>query len=314
MPSISFGASGGADAEIQVPEKLEGAPNYDYQFQLRVTATSEQDEVIALSDLRGDSYQLSQMAAENTDCRMIAFCGVHFMAEVADMMTKPNQTAILPDLAAGCSMADMANLTKVERCWRELSNALGEDPANLITPITYINSAASIKAFVGERGGTVCTSSNCAATLNWAFARGERKDPLGRNFTNKPMLASKATKLIVFQKKFEALAGQKTPGVLVGHANAIEGKPFLGHEDARLQVLLPDHPSFDMAVNIFTYDAGATLPFVETHIMEHGLLMLKGQGVYRLDADHYPVKAGDVIWMASYCPQWFVAMGKTPAS
>jgi (S)-ureidoglycine aminohydrolase len=126
--------------------------------------------------------------------------------------------------------------------------------------------------------------------------------------------ASKGTKLIVFQKKLEPLAGEKTPGVLAGHASAIEGKPFLGHKDARLQVLLPDHPSFDMAVNIFTYDSGATLPFVETHIMEHGLLMLSGQGIYRLGADRHRVTAGDIIWMASYCPQWFIAQGKTKSS
>ena len=126
--------------------------------------------------------------------------------------------------------------------------------------------------------------------------------------------ASKATKLIVFRKKFEPLAGEKIPGVICGHANAIEGRPFLGNEAARLQVLLPDQPAFDMAVNIFTYQPGATLPFVETHIMEHGLLMLTGQGIYRLDADRHHVTAGDVIWMASYCPQWFIAKGKTPAS
>jgi (S)-ureidoglycine aminohydrolase len=81
-----------------------------------------------------------------------------------------------------------------------------------------------------------------------------------------------------------------------------------------LQVLLYDDPAFDMAVNIFTYQPGATLPFVETHIMEHGLMMLKGQGIYRLAEDYHPVQASDVIWMAPYCPQWFVAMGKTPAS
>jgi (S)-ureidoglycine aminohydrolase len=126
--------------------------------------------------------------------------------------------------------------------------------------------------------------------------------------------ASKATKLLSFQKKFEPLAGEKIPGAICGHAGDIAGKPFLGHQDARLQVLLPDHPSFDMAVNIFTYDPGATLPFVETHIMEHGLLMLSGRGIYRLDADRHRVAAGDVIWMASYCPQWFIAQGKTPSS
>jgi (S)-ureidoglycine aminohydrolase len=126
--------------------------------------------------------------------------------------------------------------------------------------------------------------------------------------------ATKGTRLLSFQKNFEPLAGTKKPGVIVGNENDVKGQPFLGNEDARLQVLLPDQPAFDMAVNIFTYQPGATLPFVETHIMEHGLLMLRGQGVYRLDADYHPVTAGDVIWMGSYCPQWFVAMGKTPAS
>jgi (S)-ureidoglycine aminohydrolase len=121
-------------------------------------------------------------------------------------------------------------------------------------------------------------------------------------------------KLLLFQKKYEPLHGTETPPVFTGHQREVKGQPFLGNEDARLQVLLPDNPAFDMAVNIFTYRPGATLPFVETHIMEHGLVMLSGQGVYRLDADYHPVQAGDVIWMAPYCPQWFVAMGKTPAS
>ena len=121
-------------------------------------------------------------------------------------------------------------------------------------------------------------------------------------------------RLLVFQKNYEKLSGAEMPGALVGHERDVKGQPFLGNEAARLQVLLPDKPDFDMAVNIFTYQPGATLPFVETHIMEHGLLMLKGQGVYRLDADYHPVRAGDVVWMSPYCPQWFVAMGKTPAS
>ena len=120
--------------------------------------------------------------------------------------------------------------------------------------------------------------------------------------------------MLIFQKKFEPLAGANRPGVIVGHESKVAARPFLGNADARLQVLLPDKPEFDMAVNIFTYQPGATLPFVETHVMEHGLQMLRGQGIYRLDADWHPVQAGDVIWMAPYCPQWFVAMGKTPAS
>ncbi len=126
--------------------------------------------------------------------------------------------------------------------------------------------------------------------------------------------ATIGARLLVFEKKYAPLAGHKTPGVIVSHVKSVRGKPFLGNQDARLQTLLPDQPSFDMAVNIFTYQPGATLPMVETHIMEHGLMMLKGQGIYRLDADWHPVQAGDVIWMASYCPQWFVAMGPMPAS
>ena len=122
------------------------------------------------------------------------------------------------------------------------------------------------------------------------------------------------TRLLIFLKKYEPLDGFETPVALVSQQKNVKGEPFLGNDDARLQVLLPDKPQFDLAVNIFTYQPGATLPFVETHIMEHGLVMLSGQGVYRLDADYYPVQAGDVIWMAPYCPQWFVAMGKTPAS
>ncbi len=122
------------------------------------------------------------------------------------------------------------------------------------------------------------------------------------------------TRLLIFQKEYYPLPGAKKPAAIVSHERDIKGQPFLGNEDARLQVLLPDEPAFDMAVNIFTYQSGATLPFVETHIMEHGLVMLSGQGIYRLDADWHPVQAGDVIWMAPYCPQWFVAMGKTSAS
>ena len=153
----------------------------------------QQDEVIALSDLRGDSYQLSQMAAENTACRQIAFCGVHFMAETADILVnRPERLAqrdgvrvpvVLPDMAAGCSMADMAAIEQVEAAWDELGEHID---TNDITPVTYINSAASLKAFCGKHGGIVCTSSNAAAVLKWAFARTSRvlffpDQHLGRN-------------------------------------------------------------------------------------------------------------------------------------
>ncbi|EXI87211.1 MAG: Quinolinate synthase A [Candidatus Accumulibacter sp. BA-94] len=128
-------------------------------------------DVYQYADLTGDSLKLSRLAA-NTDSRFIVFCGVHFMAEVADIMSKPQQIAILPDLAAGCSMADMANLAKVERCWRELGELIDVD--QLVTPVTYINSAADLKAFCGEHGGIVCTSSNAGTIATWAFARREK--------------------------------------------------------------------------------------------------------------------------------------------
>jgi len=121
------------------------------------------------------------------------------------------------------------------------------------------------------------------------------------------------TQLLSFHKIYEPLEGFATPQVLFGDATKTEGPTYLGDPALRLQVLLPEHLSFDMAVNIFTYDSGGHLPFVETHIMEHGLLYLQGQGVYMLDGEWYPVKKGDAIWMAPYCRQWFTAMGKEPA-
>jgi (S)-ureidoglycine aminohydrolase len=121
-------------------------------------------------------------------------------------------------------------------------------------------------------------------------------------------------KLIVFEKRYVPLENTSTPTPVVGHVDDVPGEPFMGDEDARLKTLLPIEPSFDMAVNLFTYQPGATLPQVEIHTMEHGMIMTDGQGVYRLGDDHFPVMAGDVIWLASYCPQWFVAMGKQPAS
>jgi len=151
----------------------------------------QQDEVIDHCDLRGDSFQLSRMAADNVDCKVIVFCGVHFMAETADilanrperLLTQDRITVALPDMAAGCSMADMAAIDQVENAWEELGEVIDcED----ITPVTYINSAASLKSFVGRHGGIVCTSSNAAAVLEWSFERTSRvlffpDQHLGRN-------------------------------------------------------------------------------------------------------------------------------------
>ena len=125
--------------------------------------------------------------------------------------------------------------------------------------------------------------------------------------------AAKATKLLAFKKTFAPLAGQAPLKFFTGNEKNISETPFLGDKHARLKILIPDTLATDMAVNIFTYDPGATLPFVETHVMEHGMLFLNGGGVYRLDADWHPVTAGDAIWIAPYCPQWFIAAGPAPA-
>jgi quinolinate synthase len=131
----------------------------------------QRDEVIRFADFRGDSYRLSQEAARAAG-KYIVFCGVHFMAESADILSRPGQVTILPDLNAGCSMADMAEITQVEDCWEHLIAAgLTNDKGEGITPITYMNSSAAIKSFCGERGGLVCTSSNCAGAFKWAFAK-----------------------------------------------------------------------------------------------------------------------------------------------
>jgi quinolinate synthase len=129
----------------------------------------QRDEVIRFADFRGDSYKLCREAAK-AGGRYVVFCGVHFMAESADILSRPGQATILPDLNAGCSMADMAEITQVEDCWESLVRAgVTRDDGNGVTPVTYINSTAAIKAFVGERGGVVCTSSNAAAAMRWAM-------------------------------------------------------------------------------------------------------------------------------------------------
>jgi len=142
----------------------------------------QRDEVVKFADFRGDSLKLSQQAAE-VDAKYILFCGVHFMAESADILRRGNQAVVLPDLSAGCSMADMADIGQVEACWNELS---GVTDTKKIIPVTYMNSTAAIKSFTGEQGGSVCTSSNAAAVMKWAFERGEKvlflpDEHLGRN-------------------------------------------------------------------------------------------------------------------------------------
>jgi quinolinate synthase len=143
----------------------------------------QRPEVIKWADDRGDSFKLARFAADNDQATDIVFCGVHFMAESADILTGPHQRVVLPDLNAGCSMADMADIDQVEECWESLSDVTDVDR---IVPITYMNSSAALKAFVGEHGGAVCTSSNARAILEWALASGDKvlffpDQHLGRN-------------------------------------------------------------------------------------------------------------------------------------
>ena len=143
----------------------------------------QREEVIRWADARGDSFQLAQIARDRTDAEYVVFCGVHFMAESADVLTGDHQTVILPDLNAGCSMADMADLEEVTEAWEDLGRVTDLDR---VVPITYMNSSAALKAFVGENGGAVCTSSNARAVLEWAFERGDKvlffpDQHLGRN-------------------------------------------------------------------------------------------------------------------------------------
>ena len=152
----------------------------------------QREEVVRHADYVGDSFQLANAALEHPDAEAIVFCGVHFMAETADLLSRPEQSVILPNLAAGCSMADMADIDQVEDCWEQLAEVLGPldepdaDGLLPVIPVTYMNSSAAIKGFVGRHGGIVCTSSNAQTVLEWAFARGRRvlffpDQHLGRN-------------------------------------------------------------------------------------------------------------------------------------
>ncbi|WP_211440240.1 quinolinate synthase NadA [Corynebacterium glutamicum] len=143
----------------------------------------QRDEVIQHADFVGDSFQLARAAKTRPEAEAIVFCGVHFMAETADLLSTDEQSVILPNLAAGCSMADMADLDSVEDCWEQLTSIYGDET---LIPVTYMNSSAALKGFVGEHGGIVCTSSNARAVLEWAFERGQRvlffpDQHLGRN-------------------------------------------------------------------------------------------------------------------------------------
>ncbi len=206
-PSYGPGASMGdflpADSPRQgvLPEVYRRASKAELDLRIRAAKAAlgerlvmmghfyQRDEVIQYADFVGDSFQLAQAAKSRPNAEAIVFCGVHFMAETADMLSRPDQAVILPNLAAGCSMADMADLDSVEECWEQLEELLGAQTADgrqQVIPVTYMNSSAALKGFCGRHGGIVCTSSNAKAVLTWAFERGQRvlffpDQHLGRN-------------------------------------------------------------------------------------------------------------------------------------
>ena len=210
-----------ADARISAAKKALGSRlvilGHHYQ----------RDEIIKHADYRGDSYKLAKDANLHPESEYIVFCGVHFMAESADILTPDNQTVILPNLAAGCSMADMANLFQVRKCWAELQRVLNpvgdkvtvgaatsqyndDAPQTTVVPVTYINSAANLKAFVGEHGGTVCTSTNAPTAVKWALEQGEKvlffpDQHLGRN-TGAKLGYDPETEMVVWDP-FQPLGG-----------------------------------------------------------------------------------------------------------
>jgi quinolinate synthase len=186
----------------QLPEEYKLASDAELDTRIRAAKAAlgdravvlghfyQRDEVIQYADFVGDSFQLANAALTRPDAEAIIFCGVHFMAETADILSRPDQAVILPNLAAGCSMADMADIDSVTECWEQLEELFGTEPdadgRAPVIPVTYMNSSAALKGFCGEHGGIVCTSSNAATVLEWAFERGQRvlffpDQHLGRN-------------------------------------------------------------------------------------------------------------------------------------
>lgn len=238
----------------------------------------QQDEVIAHSDLRGDSYQLSRMAADSTDCRNIVFCGVHFMAETADILANRSEklaerdgervTVILPDMSAGCSMADMAEIEQVEAAWEDLGEVIDVED---MTPVTYVNSTASLKAFCGRHGGIVCTSANADKILRWAFGRTSRvlffpDQHLGRNTSLKMGIANE--RMPVWNPHDDDLGGNteaaiRDSRVVLWQGHCSVHQMFRVEHVQQFRERIPDikilvHPECPQEVNDLADESGST--------------------------------------------------------
>jgi (S)-ureidoglycine aminohydrolase len=218
---------------------------------------------------------------------------------------KPNYALISPDSRVTSVLPGWTNCVASV----QISTAMGANLTQLIVDVPKNGAATSStgadQIFFFVVSGGITLNGRKLGAEHFAFL------PPGTTFELRGDL--KQSLLLIFQKRYEILPGQPTPAPIYGDSAKIKATAFLGDPNARLQTLLPDTLAFDMAINVFTYDPGATLPFVESHLMEHGMLFLSGAGIYRLGADWYPVQTGDAIWIAPYCEQWFVAMGKTQA-
>ncbi len=220
-------------------------------------------------------------------------------------VVRPNYALIAPDSHIPAPLPSWNGAIGV----MILSPTMGARLAQMLVPLEAQTEARytpleGVEALVYLLDGAATWDDEAVATGAFVYL------PPGESLS---VRATEDCRMLCFEKRFVARAGLQTPARVMGHQSQIEGVPYLGDADARLQVLLPDVPEFDMAVNIFSYQPGARLPLVEVHVMEHGLMMLNGEGIYRLGDDWHPVMAGDSIWMASYCPQWFAATGKVAA-
>ncbi|MEO7933014.1 MAG: (S)-ureidoglycine aminohydrolase [Chthoniobacterales bacterium] len=218
---------------------------------------------------------------------------------------RPNYALISPDGYVPSALPGWAGGTS----YIQISAAMGAGVSQWLVDLPKGASGAGetfgYQLFLYVVSGGIVAQNEKIAQGGFAFL------PPGTSYQIKG--AAKNSRLLIFRKRHEPLAGFEPPEFFAGHEENIVEVPFLGDPQARLKTLIPDTLGADMAVNIFTYEPGATLPFVETHVMEHGMLFLTGGGVYRLGDDWHPVSAGDAIWIAPYCPQWFIAAGPGPA-
>ena len=292
LPSYGPGASQGdviptgSPRQGQLPEEYKSASNEELHERIRAAKATlgdrvvvlghfyQRDEVVQHADFLGDSFQLANAAQTVPNAEAIVFCGVHFMAETADILAQPGQSVILPNLAAGCSMADMAGIDSVEECWEQLTELYGTEPDAdgrvPVIPVTYMNSSAALKGFCGRNGGIVCTSSNAATVLEWAFERGQRvlffpDQHLGRN-TAKAM--GIPVELMPMWNPNKPLGGNEAADldasrVILWHGFCSVHKRFTVDQIAKARAEHPDvrvivHPECPMPVVDAADEAGST--------------------------------------------------------